>query len=107
MDSTTQLDPSLYQSLLGGASESLFPESLVTTMIVSFVILNILALLFFTFYLISLVRNWKVQSAVFEIQKDLAELKASLTKQEVSPRVNSTASANDVIASDDTTSSVS
>ena len=84
MDST-QLDTSTYESLLGGAQSSLFPESLVTTMIVSFVILNILGLLFLVFYVMNLVRNWKVQSAIFDIHKDVAAIKDRLNGGDAKP----------------------
>ncbi|MES2876619.1 MAG: hypothetical protein V4678_04080 [Patescibacteria group bacterium] len=78
---TTQLSQSPLQTLLGNSETSLIPESLVTTMIVSFVVLNILGVLFLIFYVMGMVRKWKVQSAVLTMQKDLAEIKTTLTKQ--------------------------
>lgn len=88
MDSSTdmtQLDPTLLQGLLGDSGTSLIPESLVTTLTVGFIILNVIAVLFLVFYIVSLIRKWKVESAVLHMQKDLAEIKASLaTGQPVS-----------------------
>ena len=75
----TQLDQSALQSLLGGSSPSLIPDSLITTMTVGFIVLNVLGVLFFVFYVISLIRKWKVESAVLHMQKDLADIKAQLS----------------------------
>jgi hypothetical protein len=74
-----QLDPTTLQNLLGGTDGgSLIPESLVTTIMVSVIVLNVLGLLFLVFYIISMIRKWKVQSAVLHMRKDLAEIKAQL-----------------------------
>lgn len=74
-----QIDQSTLDALLGGTEgTSLIPESLVPVMIASFIALNVLAVLFFIFYLIGLIRKWKTESAVFHMQKDLAEIKAHL-----------------------------
>lgn len=76
VEQLNQLDASTLQSLLGGADgASLIPESLVTAMIVSFVVLNVLGVLFLVFYVFGIIRKWKVQSAVLHMQKDLAEIK--------------------------------
>lgn len=75
------LDQSAIQGLFDGSSPSLIPESLVTTLIVGFVVLNVLGILFVIFYVISLVRKWKVESAVLHMQKDLADIKITLAKQ--------------------------
>ncbi len=85
MEETTQLDPSTLQNLLGNSNTSLIPESLVTTLTVSFIVLNVLGVLFFVFYVLSIIRKWKVQSAVLDIQKDLAEIKTALNKPVPSP----------------------
>lgn len=121
MDSTldTQTtDPSTFQNLLGGSAPSLVPESLATTLTVGFIVLNVLGLLFFIFYVVSLVRKWKVESAVLHIQKDLAEIKASLAGQPNSPakatepivqpaQQNRTIAASDSTDSDQSTSNFS
>ena len=79
MQDTTQLDPTTLQNLIGGSSApSLIPESLVTTMTIGFIVLNVLGILFFVFYVISLIRKWKVESAVLNMQKDLAQIKSQL-----------------------------
>lgn len=57
---------------------NLIPESLITTITIGFVALNVLGLAFVVLYIINLVRKWKVESAVFHMQKDLAEIKQSL-----------------------------
>lgn len=78
----TQINQSMLQSLLGDSGTSLIPESLITTLTVGFIILNVIAVLFLVFYIVSLIRKWKVESAVLHMQKDLAEIKASLAKPE-------------------------
>ena len=78
---TSQLDQSALQGLLGGGgASSLIPEGLVTTITIGFIVLNVLGILFFVFYVISLIRKWKVESAVLHMQKDLVEIKAALAK---------------------------
>ena len=79
LDQLNQIDPSTIQSLLAGSDgASLIPESLVTTLVVSFVVLNVLGVLFLIFYVFGIIRKWKVQSAVLRMQKDLADIKAQL-----------------------------
>jgi len=82
----------LNQSALDGllpTPAELIPPELVTTIIVGFVALNVLGLAFLVLYIINLVRKWKVETAVFHMQKDLAEIKAALTKQtEPKPQPN-------------------
>ena len=78
-DSTTQLDPTVLQDLLSGSSApSLIPESLVTTLTIGFIVLNVLGILFLVFYIMSMVRKWKVESAMLKMQKDVADIKAHL-----------------------------
>lgn len=103
MDSTydtTQIDPLTLQTLLSGSETSLIPESLVTTLIVSFVLLNVLGLLFFVFYVLGLIRKWKVESAMLHMQKDIAEIKTALVHQSYAAPVQPTSS-NAVIARQD------
>ncbi len=106
MDQTydaTQLDPTTLQNLLGNSNTSLIPESLVTTLIVSFVILNVLGVLFFVFYVLGIIRKWKVQSAVLNMQKDLAEIKGHLVSPNSTPSSTTTPPRpNAVIAAQDT-----
>ncbi|MBC7512243.1 hypothetical protein H7142_01105 [Candidatus Saccharibacteria bacterium] len=78
---TTQLDPSALQNLLGGSAPSLIPESLVTALTVGFIVLNVLGILFMIFYVISMIRKWRVESATLHMQKDIAEIKDILSKQ--------------------------
>lgn len=73
-------DPTALQSLLNNSQTSLIPESLVTTLMVGFIVFNVLAVLFLVFYIIGMIRKWKVQSAVFDIKNDLAEIKTLLAK---------------------------
>lgn len=83
----SQVDQSQLNSLLGGAGGSLIPESLVTTLTVSFILLNVLAVLLTVLYIINVVRKWKVQSAVLHMQKDVAEIKQHLAIQAPAPSV--------------------
>ena len=81
MDSLEQLSPtdqSALQGLLGNSGGSLIPESLVTTLTISFIVLNVLGVLFTIFYIAGIIRKWKVQSAVLHMQKDLVEIKQAL-----------------------------
>lgn len=65
--------------LLGGStSEPLIPESVVTFLIVCFVILNLLTIAFLIFWIMGMVRRWKVQTAVLNMQKELVEIKQLL-----------------------------
>ena len=104
---TTQLDPTTLQNLLGNSNTSLIPESLVTTLIVSFVILNVLGVLFFVFYVLGIIRKWKVQSAVLNMQKDLSDIKAQLVQRPVETGAPPVASPSPsrVIAKQDTDTS--
>lgn len=98
---STSIDPYGVQSLLGTGSGSLIPEELVTMLIVTFVVLNILGLLFIIFYIASSVRKWKVQTAVLHMQKDIAEIKLALAyppAAAASPRKEVPTTKNDVIA---------
>jgi hypothetical protein len=104
----TQINQSALQSLLGDSTPSLIPESLITTLTVGFVVLNVLSVLFFVFYVINMVRKWKVESAVFRMQKDLAEIKASLAKPAATPEapaapVHPAQSSNVIAQADDST----
>lgn len=83
-----QLDQQTLQTLLdnsggtGGSGVSLtpqIPEELVTTLIVSFVVMNILGLIFIIFYVTHQIRSWKVQSATLRMQKDIAEINMRLS----------------------------
>lgn len=72
-------DPSSLQNLLGESQTNVLPESFITMLTVSFIVLNILGILFLIFYVFGMVRKWRVQTAVLEMRKDLAEIKAQLS----------------------------
>ncbi len=93
LDKLSQQDQSTLQSLLNNSGGSLIPESLVTTITITFVMLNVIAVALTVVYVISLIRKWKVQSAILRMQKDVAEIKQSLTVQKVQTTV---LSANEV-----------
>jgi hypothetical protein len=78
MNNLEQLDTGSLNSLLNNSNASLIPESLVTTITVSFIVLNVLGVLFLVFYVFTVIRKWKVQSAILNMQKDLAQIKASM-----------------------------
>lgn len=80
-----QFDQSTLQNLLNNSAPTLIPESLVTTLTVGFIVLNVLGILFFIFFVINLIRKWKVESAVLHMQKDLAEIKTQLANQQPTP----------------------
>lgn len=80
-DTTTPDNQSALNGLLGNADgKSLIPDSFATFMMIGFVIINIITILFLVLYVIGLVRKWKVQTAIFHMQADLAEIKAALVK---------------------------
>lgn len=72
------MQDSSLQALLGDSQPSLIPESFMTMLTVSFIVLNVLGILFLIFYVLGMVRKWRVQTAVLEMRKDLAEIKAQL-----------------------------
>lgn len=80
MQDYSTLDQSQLNPLLGGGAgtESLIPESMVTFLIVCFVILNLLSIAFLIFWIMGMVRRWKVQTAVLNMQKELVEIKQLL-----------------------------
>lgn len=47
-----------------------------------FIALNVIAALFLIVYIIGMVRKWKVQSAVLEMQKDVRELRSALASKQ-------------------------
>lgn len=78
-DPTTQDSQSALNGLMSNTDgNSLIPDSLATVMMIGFVVINIISILFIVLYVISLVRKWKVQTAIFHMQKDLAEIKTAL-----------------------------
>lgn len=106
MEDTSQLDPSNLQSLLSGSQPSLIPDSLVTTLTVGFIVLNVLTVLFFVFYVANMIRKWRVDTAILNMHKDLADIKAHLatqhstTAQPTTPPAVQPAKQNQVVASD-------
>lgn len=83
----SQVDQSQLNSLLGGSGGSLIPESLVATLTITFILLNVLAVLLTILYIFNVVRKWKVQSAVLHMQKDVAEIKQALIQKQAQPEV--------------------
>jgi hypothetical protein len=81
-------NPSL--NALTNGSTSLIPESLITTITIGFIVLNVLGLLFLVAYIAGLMRKWKVQSAVLHMQKDLADIKVLLQKPTSSEPIHAT-----------------
>lgn len=108
---TSQLDQSALQNLLGGSTPSLIPESLITTLTVGFIVLNVLGILFMIFYIFSIVRKWRVESAMLHMQKDVAEIKTLLenhrtaapvpASQPVAPAAQNNVIANQPAAAND------
>ena len=87
MQDYSNLDQSQLNMLLGGStSEPLIPESVVTFLIVCFVILNLLTIAFLIFWIMGMVRRWKVQTAVLNMQKELVEIKQLLKTNSNTPR---------------------
>lgn len=77
----------LLQSLLGGTDGgSLIPESLVQTLTISLIVLNVVGVLFLIAYIMSAIRKWKVQSAVLHMRKDLEEIKAHMLPPAPAPQ---------------------
>ena len=68
------LTPAIPQSTLDSIG-AIFAVSVVFSMIL-FALITV-------FYVIGAIRKWKMESAVFEIRKDLAEIKAAITQQPV------------------------
>ena len=79
------IDPSILQELLQNNSDgtgpaiSLFPESFINLLTAGIIVLNIVTILFLIVYIFSTIRKWKVQSAVLAMQKDIREIKESLS----------------------------
>lgn len=75
------MDPAettLPQVLLANQT-ALVPESLQTIIIISFIVLNVLSIIFVIAYLFAIIRRWKVQSAILAMHKDMQDIKALLT----------------------------
>jgi len=91
MENTQQIDPQTLQNLLGNSSvnpANLIPESLMSMLTVGLMVSIGLMVVFLVLYGLSIMRKWKVQSAVLNMQKDVAEIKQALVKQpapQVSP----------------------
>lgn len=75
------LDPSALKQLFEDGSAptvNLFPEALVTAITTALTAMTILGVLFLIVYIVSLIRKWKVDSAILTMQKDIHEIKESL-----------------------------
>lgn len=57
---------------------SLIPESLIVALTIGFIVINVAVILISILYVINLVRQWKVQSATFAMQRDIAAIKKQL-----------------------------
>jgi len=81
-DTSVSSDPSQQlNSLLGGSSgQPIIPESMTVFLVVCFVILNVLSIVFMIFWIMGMMRRWKVQTAILRMQKDIVEIKESLAK---------------------------
>jgi hypothetical protein len=110
-----QYDQSALQSLLAGSSPSLIPESLITTLTIAVIVMSTLGILFMVFYVLSMVRKWKMESAMIHMQKDVADIKALLASPSASPAASQppvqpvapTQSSNTIAQSDDSFNSPS
>lgn len=78
MEQPNQLDSSLISDLLQDSTTSLIPESLITTITTGFLVLSVLGALFLILYLFSIIRKWRVDSAILQMQKDVAEIKGQI-----------------------------
>jgi len=82
---TTQLDSQTLQNLLNGTSDgggvNLIPESLTGILTTSLMVSLGLMIVFLVLYALSIVRKWKVQSAILRMQKDVVEIKQALVKE--------------------------
>jgi len=85
---TTQLDSQTLQNLLNGTSDgggvNLIPESLTGILTTSLMVSLGLMVVFLVLYALSIVRKWKVQSAILRMQKDVVEIKQALVNPEAS-----------------------
>lgn len=80
------VDPNILQNFLQNNTDgsltptiNIFPEELITTLTVGFYILTAVSVLFLIAYIVNSVRKWKVQSAILEMQKDVRDIKQSLS----------------------------
>lgn len=82
MEQPNQLDSTmiseLFKDSVKDSTTSLIPESLVTTITTGFLVLTVLGALFLVLYLFSIIRKWRVDSAILHMQKDVAEIKSQL-----------------------------
>lgn len=85
MESLEQLDSSKLNDLLQNPTASLIPESLITTITTGFLVMSILGVLFLILYLFSIIRKWRVDSAILHMQKDVAEIKNHLVVSKPEP----------------------
>ncbi len=75
MDSLEQFDTSRLNELFQNSTPSLIPESLINTIQTGILTLTILGVLFLILYGFTIIRKWKVDSAILEMQKDIADIK--------------------------------
>jgi cell division protein FtsL len=78
---TTTSTPQQVSNLIPQQTVDMFTTIFVVSTIISIVVL----LLFITVYLVMAMRKWKVQSAVFMMQKDIHEIKTHLLSTPAHP----------------------
>ena len=86
MENTQPIDSSLLQNLLKDSSAnpvSLIPESLTNLLATALIVSLGLMAVFLLLYVLSMLRKRKVQSAILQMQKDVAEIKLHLAKPAV------------------------
>ncbi|HRK40898.1 MAG TPA: hypothetical protein PLN95_02370 [Candidatus Saccharibacteria bacterium] len=76
------IDPALIEQFLQNANNpdtaptvNLFPQELVEIFAFGIIALTVITALFFLVYLISMIRKWRVQTAVLDMHRDVKELK--------------------------------
>ena len=58
----------------GGSSLFQLPSGLVTVLTIGSIVVTVLSVVIMILYLVSLVRRWKVQTAILDIQKQVHEM---------------------------------
>lgn len=88
------IDPTILNEFLrnnsseSGVPVSLVPESLITMLQTTLLVAAVLFSIFLVLYLFSVIRKWRVDSAILTMQKDVAEIKQALAGK--TPRPSTT-----------------
>lgn len=91
------IDPSVIQQYLDQIKNNqgdqsftptinVFPAEFIALLSTIVIAMAVIAALFLLFYIISIIRNWKVQSAVMNMQKDVKEIKTALNSTNTTSR---------------------